>query len=373
MTVLATTLPPGRSGLQSLAVSVETDVRDALLPVHDDHGNLVGLAVTPHQVGGSGLQPTALVAPTDDNQALRDALALVRDVLRAGRSGGANQGDGDATGDTNLPAATLRERVDLLERLGGATAAGLASTLATMRRSGAIEADGAPSTSAWLTAHTGRSRRDASRAARLADNLDEMPATAAALASGELTAESADAMVQAARDGRLGGPAQVEHDLLDLATSGGPEQLRSGIRQRQQAADGAAMLRDERRQRSARAFHLTRLDSGMWDVRGALPDEVGQQFATALDAFDHPEPTGTPLLERRRPEQRRTDALAALLGVAMDRGFAPGTGGIVRPHISVIVPAATVTADLAASGRGPTMGVAMGLARATARATTRRA
>lgn len=306
--------------------------------VTDAHGREVGLAVPSPSVEAAAGRDAGLAAvrprALGPDQALRDAMAMVARALE----GGPDCDDGEG--------AALRARVRLLEELAGMTTAGLATTLAALRRAGAIESDGASSTAAWVKANTSRSARDAARTGRLADNLEELPATARALASGQLTPESADAMVTAARDGRLGGPEQVEKDLLELATSGPPEQLRSGIRQRQQTADGAAMLRDERRQHVARHFNLTRRETGMWGVHGELPDEVGQQFATALEAFDQSDPDGTPLLQRRRPEQRRADALAAMVGVTMDRGFAPGTGGIVRPHISVIVAAPTLTTDL---------------------------
>lgn len=240
----------------------------------------------------------------------------------------------------------LRERIRLLERLRGVTTTGLADTVRALGTCGAITDDGAASPVEWLKANTGRSGRDAARVARLATDLADLPATRAALANGELTDEAADAVVRAARDGRLGPPAKVDADLLDLATSSSPEDLRAEIRARQQAADGGALLGDERRQHARRSFRMWRKDTGMWGVSGELPDELGQTFRTGLDTFDHPDPETTPPEHRRRPDQRRCDALEALVGAVLDRGLAPGTGGITRPHLSVIVDARTVSADL---------------------------
>ncbi len=96
----------------------------------------------------------------------------------------------------------------------------------------------------------GRSGRDAARIARLAVDLQDLPATRDALANGDLTDEAADAVVKAARDGRLGPPAEVDADLMEIATSRSPEDLRADIRARPQAVAGAAMLRHERRQRA---------------------------------------------------------------------------------------------------------------------------
>ncbi|MBY5162861.1 DUF222 domain-containing protein [Salsipaludibacter albus] len=262
----------------------------------------------------------------------------------------ASEGDRPSLDGPSLDHEELRERVRLLERLGGLSTAGLARTLAQLRNSGAVEADGASSTTAWLTANTNRSGRDAARMSRLATDLDDLPATRQALADGDLTAESVDAMVQAARDGRLGSPGEVDAALVDVARATSPEGLRARIRSRQQAVDGAAMLRDENRQHARRSFRLTRTDLGTWRPSGELPDELGQRFRTLLDAFDRPDPAETPRDQRRRPDVRLADALGDLVEVALGHGLSPGTGGITRPHLSVIVDAATVSADLARDG-----------------------
>ncbi len=86
----------------------------------------------------------------------------------------------------------LRARVQVLRRVEGMAAAALAATVGALSRSGAIRADGASSTTAWVAEQTGRSRRDASRTTRLSGALDDMPATATALASGQLGPEAAD-------------------------------------------------------------------------------------------------------------------------------------------------------------------------------------
>ncbi len=244
-------------------------------------------------------------------------------------------------------AEAVRSDIAGWERLASVAATGLAEAVRRLDHLGGVAEDGAATTAEWLTANTRRSGRDAARLARLATNLPDLPETRDALASGRITDEAADAVVRAARDGRLGSPGDVDGALVELAATSSPEDLRARIRQRQQAADATAMLRDERRQQVRRSARLWRKRTGMWGLAGELPDEVGQQLRTALDAFDHPDPPSTPDEQRRRPDQRLADALAALTGAALDRGLAPGTGGIVRPHLSVLVHADTVSADLA--------------------------
>ena len=77
-------------------------------------------------------------------------------------------------------AEELRARVQVLRRVEGMAAAALAATVGALARSGAIRADGASSTTAWVAEQTGRSRRDAARTTRLSGALDDLPATATA-------------------------------------------------------------------------------------------------------------------------------------------------------------------------------------------------
>lgn len=239
----------------------------------------------------------------------------------------------------------LREVVALLRRLEGMAAARMASAVRLLDRHGALDRDGASSPTAWVSEHTGRSAREATRLVRLGANLDDLPATSSALERGELTVEAADAICRAAGDATLGPQGEVEAELALVATATSPEQLRRTIRDRRQAADATAMLRDERRQHAMRSTSLTRRPDGMWHLRADLPEELGTMAATALDAFERPDPAGTPIEERRRPDQRRTDALADLLGVVLDQGLAPTTNG-VRPHVVVTVDAAAVSARI---------------------------
>lgn len=239
----------------------------------------------------------------------------------------------------------LRSRVQVLRRLEGMAAAALAATVGALARSGAIERDGASSTTAWVAQETGRSRREASRTTRLSAALPDMPATAAALATGGVTPEAADTIARAAKDGRLGSPDQVESTLLPLA-SDGPDRLRSHVRRLTQQADGAAMLRDERQQRARRRVALSQGDDGMWDLHGRLTAEVGNRFRTLLDAVDERDPAGTPTDQRRRPDQRLADALERVVDMGLDLGALPTVGGVTRPHVSVLVDLTTFDADL---------------------------
>lgn len=221
---------------------------------------------------------------------------------------------GDRDGLARMDAAAVQARIRHLRRLSGLADAALAAAVAALDRVGGVAADGAASKAEWLKANTGRSGRDAARMERLANNLECLPATAQALADGRLSAEAADAVVGAARDGRLGSPDRVEEDLLSVATDRSPEHLRRHIRARQQQADGGALLRDEKRQRARRGVSRARQDDGMWNLGGCLTGEVGDKFATMMDAFDQP-------IDRSLPGPTNHDPTSA----AMTRSNAPWT------------------------------------------------
>ena len=198
-------------------------------------------------------------------------------------------------------AEQLRDDVRLLRRLEGIATVGIAAAVRSLADQDALTADGASSPAAWVRSQTGRSGREAARTVRLGSAVADLPDTTAALTAGEVTAESADAIERAARDGRLGTPAETEARLLPVARAEGPEAVRAEARRLAQQADGAALVRDEQRQHARRRVSLTRRDDGMWDLFGLLPAEHGDRLRTLLDVHDRPDPAGTPVGERRRP------------------------------------------------------------------------
>ena len=243
--------------------------------------------------------------------------------------------------DTNA----LRDRVELLHQIESLTAAALSFTVGALTKAGGIAEDGASSTTAWVAEATGRTRREASKVTRRSSSLVDLPATAAALADGQIGVACADTIGQAARDGRLGTPEEVERRLLPLAVDG-PDLLRTHVRRLTQQVDGAAMLRDERRQHQQRSFSLAPREDGMWTPRGQLTPEVGNKFRTLLDAVQERDPAGTSAEDRRRPDQRMADALEMIVDMALGFGDLPTSGGVSRPHVSVLVDLATFDADL---------------------------
>lgn len=92
-----------------------------------------------------------------------------------------------------------------LRHLDGLATVALARATRAAHRAGVTRADGASSATEWIKSATGLGGRGANRLARLGANLDDQPRTAEAVSRGDVPVESADAIVQAARDGRMPG------------------------------------------------------------------------------------------------------------------------------------------------------------------------
>lgn len=284
-----------------------------------------------------GVREQDLSGPTVQERAgaLIEAVDTIAGMLVAGRDALAALNDDD-----------LRDRMDALNRLEGLTTTALATTTRALSVAGVPSQDGAPTPAAWLQTNGNRSTRDANRLARLATDLDDLPLTRQLLADGHISAEAADVIIHAARDATLGSPAEVDRQLARVARTHEPAALRAEVKRRIQQATGDEMENNERRQRARRRMSLTHQDDGMWQLYGLLPNESGDRLRTLFNVFDLPDPAQTPPEVRRRPGQRLADALDAAVSMALDHADLPATGGVTRPHVSVIMNAETFAADL---------------------------
>jgi hypothetical protein len=244
-----------------------------------------------------------------------------------------------------LDGPALRVRFDQLRRVEGLGTAGQARTVARLARTGVVRDDGASSTSSWIQRTARRSTREAAQLSRLAQQAEQLPRTLDAVAAGAITPEAADAIARAASDGRLGPASDVDAQLVGVARATSPERLRREIRHREQAVDGARLLRDERRQYAARRITLADRPDGLVGVTGQLPGEMAERLRTCLDAFDLPDATGTPDDQRRNPGQRLADALDGAVSQLLAHGDVPAGAGRV-PQLTVHVELATIDADL---------------------------
>ena len=190
-----------------------------------------------------------------------------------------------------------------------------------------------------LRAGGGCSQREARRKLRRAEALDEMPKVADALAGGDITAEHADALVQAARstsseavDGDAGLLEKAKSLPADLAA----REVTDWTSRRQSIEDREAKFRRQRQMRSHRTWNDS---EGMVNFRTRLDPVTGAQARAVIDDIAdrlHRADGGRDAKPGQTPtwDQRNADALAAALGINPTTGGGPGTG----PHPSAEPP-----------------------------------
>ncbi len=177
----------------------------------------------------------------------------------------------------------------------------------------------------------GCSQREARRRLRRAEVLDQMPAVAGALAEGDITAEHADALVQAART-TSAETVDTDAGLLEKAKAlpadlAGRE-VADWAHRHQTAADREAKFRRQRAMRSHRAWcdgegmvnFRTRLDPVTGAQARAVIDDIANRLYRA-DGGRDAKPD-----QIRTWDQRNADALTAALGITPTPAPDPDNG-----------------------------------------------
>ena len=223
-------------------------------------------------------------------------------------------------GDVLADVARLRSAVDAFE----ARAASAVTALGDR---------GAPASTVLRSA--GRlSQREADRRARRAETLAELPAAADALAAGRLTVEHIEVLGRAMAATSV--EAVASSGLVESASRRpadlAAKNIREWVRREQTEAEVEAQ---HRRRRAARRLSVWTNDDGMTVLHGEFAPDAGAELRAALEAetnrlFAADGGRGR-AGEVRTPEQRRADALVALIGGA-GRDRAP-----VRFQIPVVV------------------------------------
>ncbi|MGH3978151.1 MAG: DUF222 domain-containing protein, partial [Pseudonocardiaceae bacterium] len=167
-----------------------------------------------------------------------------------------------------------------------------------------------------------------------------MPATAAALAAGQVSAEHARviAKTMAALPGGLS-TEQVraaEADLAGYARQFDPVTLANLGRHLIHTLDTQTLEEREQRAHRRRLLQLVDLGDGITRISGQLDTENAAVVRSALDPLSAPNPGPDGERDPRTAGQRMADALVELARRANDEGGLPAGHG-VRPHLSVII------------------------------------
>ena len=223
---------------------------------------------------------------------------------------------------------------------------------------------GTPTTS-WLTIQGGLSKREAAGMLHQARDLAEHPGVAQAAAAGQISVGQARAIgtVLGGLDG-LDGNQQVEAEALLLTLAASMDSDRLAKAAPQVLAQVAPAVADEtlerRLQRQAEAARRNRSlvfrrdGNGSILFSGSLPLVDGEAWIAQLDAYtesrrrtalEERDPAGAGLT----PEQRRADALVAMILNHAEGRCAPKVGGD-RPRVVVTVDYAKLLADATGAG-----------------------
>ncbi|MFI2486937.1 DUF222 domain-containing protein [Promicromonospora kroppenstedtii] len=122
-----------------------------------------------------------------------------------------------------------------------------------------------------------------------------------------------------------------EEVLLDLADQHGPLVFRRFVDRFARVADPESDERGYKRASEREHLEVAKTFGG-YHVAGFLTDEHGEALRTAMDSVMGAPTPG----DDRTPTQRRAQALADLARTVLDNGHT-GTGGAVRPHVTVTV------------------------------------
>ena len=188
-----------------------------------------------------------------------------------------------------------------------------------------------------LRAGGGCSQREARRRLRRAEALDQMPAVADALAAGDITAEHADALAQAARatsTETVNDDAALLEKTKSLPADLAAREATDWAHRRQSEADREAKFRRQRQLRSHRSWtdgegmvnFRTRLDPVTGAQARAVIDDISNRLYQADGGRDA---KGDQI---RTWEQRNADAFAAALGINPTPDIETGTQAATDPR-----------------------------------------
>ncbi len=194
--------------------------------------------------------------------------------------------------------------------------------------------DGHLSVVSWLAARVRVGFGRACKQVKLSRALREMPVTAEALGSGEVSSEAASLLV-GAREAAPRAFGQAEAMLVDAAVALPARELRVAIAYWCQAADATGAEERARRLWEGRHLHVSPTIEGTVRIDGSVDPESGQSLITALGAIqDSWAKDGSE--DPRSAPQRRADALVELCRAYLDRSDRPQVAG-ERPHVVITV------------------------------------
>lgn len=248
---------------------------------------------------------------------------LCADTDRVSASGGVRV---DRVDETVLSDEGLRQRLGLLGRAESNIAAMKSRALAELsRRSSTAVAQ------RIARDELRSSNREAKRDVEAAVQFEELPATSAALETGDIPQGHARLIARASGEGDID-----ESVLVESAKQQGFDEFAKTVRRHQQDQskdDGQSILDRQRKNRKARIFESP--ETGMFVLSAEFDQITGARIATALSAKANELWRKEDPKDRRTPPQLMADALAELVSEPGD-GKTQGTNLLVIADFDVI-------------------------------------
>ncbi len=206
------------------------------------------------------------------------------------------------------------EDAELAEGLIGMREAGIdplegefAQGLRRFDKSGEYAADGALDVVGWLRWKCKLSGKAAAERVTVSRQLEKLPETQKALASGEVGYQHVAVMAWTAEHIGTAVVRREETALLKAAETMDPTQFNNHAKQLEHCTDAAAALAETNRAYARRYFHVSEPVDGFVRLDGLLDTEGGATLRTALNRLMPPSKN-----DDRNPGQRCADALIEL-------------------------------------------------------------
>jgi hypothetical protein len=204
--------------------------------------------------------------------------------------------------------------------------------VAAYDRSGQAHIDGYLGTAAPLRDACHLDPGVASGHVKLAHKLEQLPAAAAAFASGDISRRHAQVIADAYTPEREAALAEVEPLLAQTANHVPPKELHRVVRYATDALDGDDGAGADAITHAQRSLYLSKTIGGIAVLDGRFAADQAEIVCTALEAeMDRDRGPN----ETRNPAQRRADALVNICRRSLDNGEL-GSSRNVRPHLITV-------------------------------------
>ena len=224
----------------------------------------------------------------------------------------------------------IRESIVQLE-------AAFADGLRRFDKSGEYRADGAVSLIDWLRWKAKLSGGAAMERVTIARQLEQLPQTRQAFASGDVGYQHVALLARTAEKVGATAVQGEETNLLKAAESMDPGRFSEVAKTFEYRVDHAAALTEANRGYARRYLHISDVKDGLVHLEGLLDAEGGATLKTALGALMPPPKKD----DERTPGQRRADAMVELARRPLD-GSKLGSIGGQRPHLVITASAETL-------------------------------